>query len=36
MQLVCPTCGGHRGVKIAQVSALAAFVRGSLSTATLP
>ena len=42
MQPVCPICpiclkfASHREVKIDPVAALAAFVQGSLSTATLP
>jgi hypothetical protein len=36
MRLVCPFCGDPRRLKIAHGAAIAAFVRGSLSTATVP
>ena len=36
MQLVCPSCAGHRRMKIAHVAAVTAFVRVSQCTETVP
>ena len=36
MRLVCPPCENLRGLKITHGVALAAWVRGSVSPATVP